>query len=70
VDDLQEKSGQLEHTLRLDCSPFSDIIARTAMSFTGMPASACFKIETICVSLNRDFFIGTSWLKHARKLYF
>src|SRR5690606_30446580 len=40
------------------------------MSLTGTPASACLRIETICVSMNRDFFMGTSWRKHARKFYF
>jgi len=27
------------------------------ISGTGIPCSACFKIDNICVSLNRDFFI-------------
>jgi hypothetical protein len=40
------------------------------MSFTTTPASACLRSETIWVSVNRDFFTGTSWMKHARKFYF
>jgi hypothetical protein len=30
-------------------------------SLTRIPASADFRIETICVSVNRDFLIRTSW---------
>src|SRR5699024_8369208 len=39
-------------------------------SLTANPASASFNIPTIWVSLNLDFFIRTSWLNGARKLYF
>lgn len=31
------------------------------ISFTGCPASASFRIETICVSLNRDLLPVVSW---------
>lgn len=41
------------------------------MSFTCTPASASLRIETICVSVNLDFFIAASWrFDNARKLYF
>src|SRR5690606_28954532 len=40
------------------------------MSLTGTPASACLRIETIWVSVKRDFFMEPpGWGKHARKLY-
>src|SRR5690606_1061181 len=40
------------------------------MSLTGTPASACLRIETIWVSVNRDFFMEPpGWGKHARKFY-
>src|SRR5471030_3179969 len=29
-------------------------------SGTDVPSSACFRAKTICSSVNRDFFIGTS----------
>ena len=39
------------------------------MPFTDAPASASFKIETICVSVNRLRLSGTSWLGYrARNL--
>src|SRR5690606_33152767 len=38
------------------------------MSLTGTPASACLRIETIWVSVKRDFFMEPpGWGKHARK---
>src|SRR5579885_792565 len=40
------------------------------MSFTGTPASACLRIETIWVSVNRDFFMEPPGCKDARKFYF
>src|SRR5690554_4787990 len=40
------------------------------MSLTGTPASACLRIETIWVSVKRDFFMEPpGWGKHARKFY-
>src|SRR5690606_6225601 len=40
------------------------------MSLTGKPASACLRIETIWVSVKRDFFMEPpGWGKHARKFY-
>src|SRR5690606_9055418 len=40
------------------------------MSLTGTPASACLRIETIWVSVKRDFFMQPpGWGKHARKFY-
>lgn len=35
-----------------------------------IPLSASFSIPTICVSLNRDRFMGTSRLQYAEKLHF
>src|SRR3546814_17607906 len=40
------------------------------MSLTGTPASACLRIETIWVSVKRDFLMEPpGWGKHARKFY-
>src|SRR5690554_1230951 len=40
------------------------------MSLTGTPASACLRIETIWVSVKRDFFMEPpGWGKHARTFY-
>ena len=39
-------------------------------SLTARPASASFRIETICASVNRDFFISASSANHARGLYY
>src|SRR5690606_35975723 len=40
------------------------------MSLTGTPASAYLRIETIWVSVKRDFFMEPpGWGKHARKFY-
>src|SRR5690606_29912106 len=40
------------------------------MSLTGTPASACLRIETIWVSVKRDFFMEPpGWGQHARKFY-
>ncbi|HET8637306.1 MAG TPA: hypothetical protein VFL96_10685, partial [Acidobacteriaceae bacterium] len=36
----------------------------------GTPASACLRIETIWVSVNRDFFMEPPGCKDARKFYF
>ena len=38
-------------------------------SWTFIPASTSCRIEMICVSVNRDFFIGTSWLKVCQKVH-
>ena len=32
------------------------------ISLTGRPASASFRIDTMCVSVNFDWRMGTSWL--------
>src|SRR5690348_3156609 len=39
-------------------------------SLTGTPASACLRIETIWVSVNRDFFMEPPGYKDARKFCF
>ncbi|WP_404549478.1 hypothetical protein, partial [Dyella jejuensis] len=36
----------------------------------GTPASPCLRIETICASLNFDFFMEPPGGKDARKFYF
>jgi GNAT superfamily N-acetyltransferase len=40
------------------------------MSLIGTPASACFRIETIWVSVNRDFFMEPPGCKDVRKFHF